>query len=137
MDMVRRIITAEIFHERAGDGITNEVGGEYLTVEFFASEEPGQQEVKQEIIHTVIKLGGMHRQRRGIGSHARKPLLILGIPRIRMIWKLHCPRYIRRATKTAAIEKTADPTKKVSQSNTGREHVGSFPDWQFFPYVDQ
>src|SRR5208282_5462077 len=54
VNMVGRVITAEVFHERAGDGITDEVGGEDLSVEFFVPEQPRQQEVKQDVIHRII-----------------------------------------------------------------------------------
>src|SRR5690242_13635928 len=99
MDMVGRIIAAEIFHDRAREGITDEVRGKNLPVEFFASEQPGKQEIKQKIVCRVINLRGMHR-------HAG--VLVAGR-------KLDAPRQIGWPAIAAPVEKTADAAKNVAQ----------------------
>ncbi len=75
MDMVGRIIAAEIFHDGAGDGVADEVGGKDLAVEFFAPEQPGQQKVKQKVIQRVINFRRMHA---GMSS---------GVPEIACAWR--------------------------------------------------
>src|SRR5581483_9973858 len=46
---IRRVIAAEIFHERTQQCITNEVRGKHLAVEFFAAIEPGEKAIEDEI----------------------------------------------------------------------------------------
>src|SRR5579859_2117894 len=111
MDMVGWIIAAEIFHERAGDGVADEVGGKDLPVEFFAAEQPGEQEIKQEIVHRVINFRRMHRH---------TGVLVAG-------GKIDAPRQIGRPAITTAVEKTADTAENIAQGATWREHIGDLP----------
>ena len=56
------VIAAEVLDERANDGVTNEVGGEDLTVEFLAAEKPREKEVEPKIQEGVIDFRGVHRR---------------------------------------------------------------------------
>jgi len=117
MHLVGWIITAETFHDRAGDGVADEVSGEHLPVEFFVPEKPGQKKVKNEIVQRVVNLRRMHRRAMS-GMIGGKP---------------DGPGQAARAAVAAAIEQAADTAENISQRDAWREHVGGSPQRHFFP----
>src|SRR5678816_4239694 len=55
------IIPAEEFDKTAQNGVTDQIGGEDLAVEFLSAIKPGEEQVQTEIEQRFIDLGGMHR----------------------------------------------------------------------------
>src|SRR5665213_1646402 len=126
VDMIGRIIAAKIFNDGTEDGVDDQVGRKNLAVEFFAAEQPRQENVENQVQRSVVNFRGMNRQRRA--GRADKSGLKLLAPRSGAVRKRDGPRQMRRASVTAAVQQADGAAKDAAQRDARREDVGNFPD---------
>src|SRR6516225_3015068 len=112
-----RIVAAKMLHDRARDGVTNQVHCNNLTVELFVPETPGKECVKSQVQEAVINFGRMqwHVQRR------------IGKVMCQRVGERDGPGQIRLTPVTTPVKQAAHAAKKASQRNTRREDIGGLP----------
>src|SRR5258706_4057833 len=113
------VVAAKVFDERTRDGVADEVGRKNLAVEFLAPEQPCEEKIQAEVQQRVVNFRRMHRRGRGIKRVVRR--------------ETDGPRQTAGAAVTTAVEQAADAAKDTAQRDAWCQHVGDFPERQFFP----
>src|SRR5271170_5040603 len=96
------IIAAEIFNERTRNGVAKQISRKNLAVEFFASEQPSQKNIKCKVQQSIVNFGRMDGQRQIMFTD--ESLLILLPPGIRTVWKANGPRQSAHPPVATAVE---------------------------------
>src|SRR6202789_2618121 len=114
MNMVRRIITAEIFHDGAEDRVKNQVGRKNLAVEFLAAEQPREKDVKHQVQDGVVNFGRVQ-------SNAQRGSRILARLRVR---EGNGPGQIASAAIATPVEQATDPPETTADRAAGGKNIG-------------